>query len=216
MTLQRNQTDVRMLVDGRSGQMAVHFEIMVNGNGKIRTSYEIQNLPEKFREVGIRYIVDRELTSLSWKRDALYSLYPDDHIGRPVGTASKASPSGHREAYRVKPMHPWSLDTRDYFFYGKEGRLSALAVPVDFKTTKENILSYSLTDSGTLRGITVKSDAAVAARALANEDGTTTIVIMNDWNYANLRWGNYERAKRLPLHHKGEVTLQLTHGRATR
>jgi beta-galactosidase len=218
MTSQRNQTDVRMLVDGRSGEMEVHFEIMVDGNGKIRTSYEIQHLPEKYREVGIRYIVDKELTSLSWKRDALYSLYPDDHIGRPVGTASKASPSGQREAYRNRPIHSWSLDTRDYFFYGKEGRKSAkaLSVPVDFKTTKENVLSYSLTDSGTRRGITVTSDKSVAARAVANEDGTTTIVIMNDWNYANLRWGNYERAKQLPPHYKGEVTLQLTHGRATR
>ena len=217
ISYQQNHHDLSVRVHGRSGTIDVQFDIVVDGNGEIGTSYEISNLPEKVREVGIRYVVDKGLTSLSWKRVALWSVYPDDHIGRPVGTTSKTAPAVQQEKYRTSPMHAWALDTKDFFFYGKEGRQAenTLPVPVDFRTTKENIVYYMLTDSGNRCGVRVIADAGIAARAAVNGDGTTTMIMMNDWNYSNLRWGNYERVRQLPPHYKGEVHMQLTHGRAT-
>ena len=60
-------------------------------------------------------------------------------------------------------------------------------------------------------GIRVTSEATVAARAVVNADGTTTLVVMNEWNYSDLRWGNYERVKELPPHFRGEIHMQFVH-----
>ena len=213
LNFQQSQEDLRVFVHGRSGTIDVHFEIVVSGNGEIQTSFEIPTLPEKFREVGIRYLLDKGLDSLSWKREGLWSLYPDDHIGRSIGTASKFALAAQREDYRVKPTQSWSLDTKDFYLYGKEGRQTGhtFPVPVDFRTTKENILHFTLTDARLQYGIRVTSEATVAARAVVNADGTTTLVVMNEWNYSDLRWGNYERVKELPPHFRGEIHMQFVH-----
>jgi hypothetical protein len=116
-----------------------------------------------------------------------------------------------REDYRAKPAHPWSYDTKDFYLYGKEGQKdrNVLPVPVDFRTTKENIRQYTLHDAGFQRGVRAISDGTLAARAVVNEDGSTTLVVMKEWNYPNLRWGNYERVKKLPPLFSGEVRMQL-------
>ncbi len=49
-----------------------------------------------------------------------------------------------------------------------------------------------------------------------NPDGTTTMIILNEWNYANLSWGNYERVKKLASPYRGTVTLRLGDGQDVR
>ncbi len=101
---------------------------------------------------------------------------------------------------------------RDFFVYGKAGNVSPRHVPVDFRTTKEHITRYTLADVRTHHGVTARSDGTHAARAVANPDGTTTLIVLNEWTYANLSWGNYERAKKLPSPYRGTVTLHLGDG----
>ena len=216
MAVQKSPNDLRVSVRGRAGSIDVSFATVVNGNGELSTVVDIPLLPERWREVGVRYVLDQGLDSLSWERNALWSFYPEDHIGRPVGTASKLVPATQREEYRERPAHPWSRDTRDFFVYGKAGHDSPLGVPVDFRTTKEHILRYTLTDVRTHHSVTVSSDGTQAARAVVNADGTTTLIILNEWNYSNLSWGNYERVKKLASPYRGMVTLRLADGEIVR
>ncbi len=164
MAIQKTQDELRVSLRGRAGSFDVSFTTLVNGNGELSTVFEIPIVPERWREVGVRYVLDQGLDSLSWERSALWSLYPEDHIGRPVGSASKLVATTHREEYRERPAHPWSQDTRDFFVYGKAGHESLLGVPVDFRTTKEHILRYTLADVRTHHGVTVSSDGTHAAR----------------------------------------------------
>jgi beta-galactosidase len=216
MAVQKTQDELHVSLRGRAGSIDVSFTTLVNGNGELSTVFEIPIVPERWREVGVRYVLDQGLDSLSWERSALWSLYPDDHIGRPVGSASKLVPTTHREEYRERPAHPWSQDTRDFFVYGKAGHEGLLGVPVDFRTTKEQILRCTLANIRTHHGITARSDGTHAARAVVNTDGTTTMIILNEWNYANLSWGNYERVKKLPSPYRGTATLHLGDGLTVR
>jgi hypothetical protein len=200
---------------GRAGAIDVVFSIVVNGGGEIRATYVIPKLPEKWREIGVGFLLDPELDSLSWERIALWSAYPDDHIGRPAGTALRMAPGTQREEYRERPVHPWSLDTKDFFLFGQgSGRPDDQPpVPMDFRATKEQILRYALTDRRGQSGVVVTSDGSLAARAVAHGDGTTTLVVLNEWNYTNLSWGNYERTKALITPFRGEVRLLLNPGK---
>jgi beta-galactosidase len=209
MVTKKGPNDLRVSVRGRAGSIDVSFATLVNGNGELSTAVDIPVVPERWREVGIQYLLGRDLSALSWERNALWSIYPEDHIGRPVGTASKLAPSTQREGYRERPAHPWASDTRDFFLFGKDGHESPLPVPVDFRTTKEHVFRYTLADPRTNQGVSVISDGRHAARAVVNADGTTTLIILSDWNYANLSWGNFEGVKRLASPYRGNVTLDL-------
>jgi len=212
MAVQKTRDQLRVSVRGRAGSVDVSFTTVVTGNGEISTVFEIPVMPERWREVGVRYVLDQSLDSLSWERSALWSLYPEDHIGRPVGSASKLVATTHREEYRERPMHPWSQDTRDFFVYGKAGHGGLPGVPVDFRTTKEHITRYTLAGGRTRRGVTARSDGTHAARAVVNPDGTTTLIVLTEWSYANLSWGNYERMKKLSSPYRGTATLHLGGG----
>jgi hypothetical protein len=216
MTIRKSPNDLSVSVCGRVASLEVRFTTVVSGNGEMRTAFDVANVPEKWREVGIRYVLDPALSRLAWTRDALWSLYPDDHIGRPLGTASKFVAAGQREAYGERPGHPWSLDTRDAFLDGKGGSGGTWRVPIDFRSTKEHIRRFALTDSVSARGVSVTSDATLAARAVVNDDGSTALIILNQWNYANLSWGNYDRVNGIDNPYHGEVHMQLISGEPPR
>ena len=109
-------------------------------------------------------------------------------------------------------MHPWSQDTRDFFVHGKAGHESLPGVPVDFRTTKEHITRYTLVSGRTHHGVTARSDGTHAARAVVTPDRTTTLIVLTEWTYANLSWGNYERVTKLASPYRGTATLHLVGG----
>jgi beta-galactosidase len=203
--------ELRVFSHGRAGLIDVQFQVTVTGSGQMLTSYEISQLPDKFREAGVRFVMDKRLTSLDWNRDALWSLYPEDHIGRPTGSATAFVLPVQEEGYRVRPFHAWSMDTRDFYLYGMSGRPRErdFAVPVDFRTTKEHIRSYAVRDPRRQIGVQVISEGTVAARAGVNADSTVTVTVLNAWNYSDLRWGNYEGIRKMPARFAGGVQMQL-------
>ena len=86
------------------------------------------------RQMGMRLELPRELDALQWERDALWSVYPADHIGRPRGTASAfVAGLDTRELPGQKPEWPWSQTASDL---GTR----------DFRSTKRNLYRASLTD----------------------------------------------------------------------
>lgn len=115
----------------------VAFEIRINGDGLITTSYKIENPPKEcILESGVSYILSDRIDRLSWKREAVYSAYPKDHIGRPEGVAKRYRGYG-KDTYRKKPEWPWSLDETNYALYG--GSDQGNHGTNDFLSTRENI-----------------------------------------------------------------------------
>jgi hypothetical protein len=211
MSFQSSKQRLAVALRGRAGMYGVKLTITVTGDGEIITSYEIENPPEKCQEAGIRFLMNPGLDRLSWNREGFWSSYPEDHIGRSVGEVSKFSSSANRERARQKPEGPWSMDTKDFYLFQKEGGLqpSGLPVPRDFCGMKENIFQYMLWNQPTRVGLRVESEGTLAARTGVGPDGSLHLFIDNEWTYVNLNWGNYERPVKLRPPYRGTVKVRL-------
>jgi hypothetical protein len=116
------------------------------------------------RQWGLVFTLPREFDTLRWRREAAWSWYPDDHIGRPAG-AAKASPVARRtvEEPRVALSGPWSLDA------------NALGTN-DFRSTKARIREASLSSAGGRTWKVVSADASQSVRAWVDGDRVRVMV----------------------------------------
>ena len=132
-------------VAGQYKEAAGSYTLRVAGGGDAEISYRFAcRAPEKTaaRQIGMVLFAPRSLDTLTWKRKAQWSVYPDDHIGRPEGTAralpdpSLVAKEGRwmEVAYREKPAWPWFADANEL---GTR----------DFRATRRNIWRASLQDS---------------------------------------------------------------------
>ena len=95
--------------------------------------------------------VPATVDTLAWRRDAQWTMYPDEHIGRPSGT-TRALPI-HRDGLETpgrRLVEPWSADATDM---GSN----------DFRSTKYHVTAATLTD-GEHAGIGVRSDGTASVR----------------------------------------------------
>ena len=65
------------LLFGKDGLVSVHYRFTVTEKGKCDP-----------RQIGVVFALPAGCNSLSWRRKAFWNRYPDDHIGRPQGTAA--------------------------------------------------------------------------------------------------------------------------------
>ena len=68
-------------VEGIDG-IPVQFEIVIDADGGITTRYRAGIKSGDHPNLGIAYLLPDSFDKLTWKRKALWSGYPDDHIGR--------------------------------------------------------------------------------------------------------------------------------------
>jgi hypothetical protein len=126
------------------------FQIRMDDAGDIEYRYEFKyNGPDVWvREIGLDFEVPLSFDKLSWERNAEFSYYPDDHIGRPVGETV-----AHPNVLQTVPPtnRPFGLDEH---IWGCN----------DFRSTKRHIYTASLTDQDGL-GIKVFSDGSQHVRA---------------------------------------------------
>ena len=61
----------------------VVFEIEIDGRGLITTRYRIEDDGGGKNKIGLAYLLPATVDRLAWHRKALWSAYPEDHIGRP-------------------------------------------------------------------------------------------------------------------------------------
>jgi beta-galactosidase/beta-glucuronidase len=153
---------VEIAVLGQYKEAAGSYTIHIGGDGDATVSYRFTYMDaEKIaaRQIGIVFYLPRACDTLTWKRKAQWSVYPEDHVGRPEGVA-KALPDASlvgkagdwmEVAYREKPSWSWSQDA------------NALGTR-DFRATRRNILHVSLQDSSG-NGITVLSDGTHHTRS---------------------------------------------------
>lgn len=147
-----------VMVTGNFDGINVAFELKIDGNGLIQTSYTVANppaVPSVYSEVGVAFVLDRDVDRLEWDRKGLYSIYPVDHISRNTGVAIKFRP-GPGQAYRQEPAWPWILDMKDFHMNGTND--SGYGMTAEFRGAKEYIYSASLTRS-TRTAVALADDA---------------------------------------------------------
>jgi len=100
---------ISLTIRGSYGNVCdVSFFIHLTEYGELFTTCRLESLnrpmphtvksgigldPGGVAEFGIRYLLPSDIDTLQWSRNALWSQYPDTHIGRPRGIASRNNSS---------------------------------------------------------------------------------------------------------------------------
>jgi hypothetical protein len=143
------------------------FEIRMDDAGDVQMAYNFKyNGKQAFsaREIGLGFELPGDMGRLQWDRNADWTYYPDDHIGRPHGVAMVHStmpqtvPPGDRPY--SQDDHPWGCN--------------------DFRSTKRHIYRASLTNPQGA-GIQVISDGSDSLRATLGP-ATLAVKIMNHFD----------------------------------
>jgi hypothetical protein len=182
---------VEVTVAGQYKEAAGKFVLRFARDGELRVSYDfelnetlMQHAPSPEmakdwltvgiedgkltpRQIGLVFDLPRELDTLSWRRNAQWSFYPKDHIGRPVGRAKAMSGRPvctDSPFYRTRPTWAWS---QDCFPLGSN----------DFRSTKHFIYEASLTGD------------------VASESGGAGLQALSDGNHHVRAWLDDERTR---------------------
>lgn len=128
--------DVVISVKGSYKEFEGSYRLTINASGRLSVSYSFDALADvNPRQWGLVFEAPAAFDKTFWRRDGLWSVYPDDHISRPVGEAdlfyaglpSQLDP-------RVEPAWSWSMD------YNELGSN-------DFRSTRRNIWYAGLRSS---------------------------------------------------------------------
>jgi hypothetical protein len=153
-------------VKGRYQEADGSFCFRISDSGTMTIDYRFvcrQKL--EARQVGIVLDLPRSCDRLTWQRNVRWTVYPDDHIGRPVGsTTSTRDARWPASASSLRPTWPWAYDE------------SPLGTN-DFRATRTGIRRVSLSDE-TGCGLHVVSDGTQAARAWL--DGNRVRLLLAD------------------------------------
>jgi hypothetical protein len=146
-------------VFANDGTVAVQYAFTVTAKGKCDP-----------RQIGVVFRLPKDCDQLTWRRKAQWSAYPDDHIGRPQGTATafvRGVPLSGLAGPRTAPTWSWSADANQYGCN-------------DFRSTKMNVFEAALLSPGG-KGVRVLSDGSQHARSWVTGNGVSLLVA----EYAN-------------------------------
>ena len=154
----REGNDVVVKVKGAYKEFAGSYDLKVNANGELSVVYAFDALEDvNPRQWGLVFEAPVSFDQTFWRRDGLWSVYPSDHISRPVGEADlfySGLPS-HLNP-RVEPTWSWSLD------YNELGSN-------DFRSTRRNIWYAGLTNAAGNK-VTAVSDGKQHWRSWLEKD----------------------------------------------
>lgn len=127
--------EIVVALRGRYAEAEGGYRLRFLADGRVVLGYrfEWQGAGLRVRELGVAFRVPRGCERLRWERDAEWSWYPADHIGRPVGdTLPFPDPRALRAGPWEVPTWPWAHD-------------ATTAGSKDFRSTKRFIRAFSLT-----------------------------------------------------------------------
>ncbi|HTV43192.1 MAG TPA: glycoside hydrolase family 2 TIM barrel-domain containing protein [Candidatus Sulfotelmatobacter sp.] len=200
VTVRETNETIEVTVDGTYGEAKGQYNMCFDGTGQLKVSYNFTLLhPMDPWQIGLVFNLPRSCDTLSWHRKALWSWYPEDDIGRPIGTAKALTgrPVVDYTGPHSQPSWPWSQDD------------TAIGSN-DFRSTKRNILRASLADASGA-GVTVISDGSQSARCWLDGDRVRLLVA----DYINNGSGEFVEHLAAPRHLKtgstvrGSITLRL-------
>lgn len=163
-TARKEGNSVVITVEGSYKEFAGNYTLTVNANGELSVSYHFDALADvNPRQWGLVFSAPRSYDQLFWRRKGMWSVYPEDHISRPVGKADlfyAGLPSTVNP--RLKPSWSWSLDANEL---GSN----------DFRSTRRNIWYAGLTDE-TGSKVTVRSNGEQHWRSWLHKDNVCFLV----------------------------------------
>jgi hypothetical protein len=119
-------------------------------------------------------------------------------------------------AYRQEPASAWSTDVWDYFLHrvprseGTSGLLSN-----DALSLKENFYSYVAGFEQSQGRLIAESDGLYAARLKSIGGGRYRLIVLTNWDYPDLDWGNRMRLFKFEDNRTAQLTIRLdSHERA--
>jgi hypothetical protein len=137
----------------------------VSDAGEFEVTYRLDVLADiDPRQWGIVFTLPLEFDTLRWVRDAQWRWYPDDHIGRPAGSARADSVARRQIEEPGKALTgPWALDAN-------------MLGTNDFRSTKGSIRQASLSARDGRTFQVVSSDASQSVRAWVDGDRIRLLV----------------------------------------
>ena len=211
ITAKSEENQATVEISGNYGSIDVGFEVRIDAAGLITTKYTVVDLPINppkrrrlragedvggYREIGVAYILSEKIDRTTWDSDALWSAYPEDHIGRSSGVAYRVRSEG-KDRYRVRPNWPWSHDMKTLALFGKydvDDRGSN-----DFRSMRHNIRFASALMAGRKERVRAESDGSDAVRlevlrrpGLKIDDRDTSIKYVGSWIEIDGDSRNYE------------------------
>jgi hypothetical protein len=148
------------------------------------------------------FFAPKTFHTLDWQRRAQWTVYPDDHIGRPAGTAAAQVALAAKPYPSRQPDCAWSQDGTEL-----GGN--------DFSSTKRSVLNASLASAAAM--ISVVSDGQQSVRAFV-EDGRTGLLVAGfDTGGGDGFFASHFAAERRPLSVGAQISdaihLQLSSGK---
>lgn len=171
-------------------------------DGSLSVSYDlVSDIKINPRQWGMVFSVTRETEHLAWDRKGLWSIYPEDHIGRTHGEAVPfVTGTFQKPAFGAKPAGPWKDDA------------NALGSN-DFRSSKENIYWAALI-GGQGRGVLVNGGGKSTFRSWVEGDHISFLVAGFSTGGGDLFFSSHYRDERRPLQRgdrfRGTAVLRLT------
>jgi len=147
---------VTLTVKGAYAEAKGWYAVRIDGAGRAELSYEFKvRAKTDPRQYGLVVHLPRAYDTLDWSRRGQWTSYPENHIGRPLGTA-KALTAGRETVFRRPPSWDWKDDQ------------NALGSN-DFRSTKANVL-WAVLSTPEGAGLMLVSDGRHASRAFLDGD----------------------------------------------
>jgi beta-galactosidase len=207
MNWSRKGREVGVRVSGRTEGLRIQMEYFISPEGSVSTKYRLLDVPEGApAEIGISFGLG-EVAWIEWRRKGLWSTYPDGHIGRPSGRALLGSSTP--TAYREKPAVGWSMDVWDYFLQGtnRPGEADML-LSQDARSLKENISVYRVGFEESRAQVAVEAGEGQSARLKSGAGGLVRLIILSNWDYPDLGWGNLTHPFKLDENRSGSLSIR--------
>ena len=157
VTVSQANDAVTVTAKGSYAEATGFYAIKIDRSGRAAFSYEFKvRAKTDPRQYGLVVYLDRSHDLLSWSRRGQWTSYPENHIGRPVGTARALSPD-HDTVFRKPPTWDWKDD---------QTRLGSN----DFRSTKTNVL-WAILSRPEGDGLMLVSDGRLGSRSFLDKNG---------------------------------------------
>ena len=168
---------------------AAILKLIFNGTS-VKVDYQCIPSPAvraQMEKSGLALCLGSRVETVSWEKEGLYTVYPEEHIGRLSGTAYAKGPG--RTPYGEKPAHAWGLDMEDPFLF-TDRENQERTVTRDFETTRDHIRRYEteLTNGWKL---TVVPEGKDCSAMVERSEAGDRLLITKGNRYASIGWGNY-------------------------
>jgi len=143
-------------VKGAYAEAAGWYAVKIDRSGRAEFGWEFKvKAKTDPRQYGLVVYLPRPFDALRWSRRAQWTSYPENHIGRPVGTAKALAP-GRETVFRKPPAWDWKDD---------QTRLGSN----DFRSTKMNVL-WAVLSRPEGEGLMLVSDGRQSSRSFLDGD----------------------------------------------